>query len=239
MILFFHMAEVPVWVRAIQPTVITVSLTPYSTGGELFPNTQTLNMFTMGSWQRWRRVSPEYSTPPHLFVMNLAGISALRVENARWGFAFALSNFVGRSRPTYLAFDNLSFEGEDNPWQSLSQALEDRRRNRVAIARKEGEERYQLIGARQFTEGRHWQDIFSRLVTAGDWVTGKDFVRDSQGLPTIGAKALWQYLHEMSLVGLLLQRTTGGLSYFRVPCLEFKSSIRKIGVGFTADIHGS
>lgn len=208
------MAEVPPWVKRIQPTVIPVTLAPYSTGGELFSSEGEMERFFSKTWQTWREVPAEQDTPPHVFVMDFKGVKILQPIRAVVGFSFVLSCIVSGSRHTYFAFDNLGFEGEDNPWQNLSSALEHGRGNRVAIARKEGEEGYQLIGTRRITEGRHWQHIFSRLATAGDWVTGKDFVREDLGLLISHGKQQ-EYLHRMSKEGLVLQENSGRSAYYR------------------------
>lgn len=116
MILFFHMAEVPPWVKRIQPTVIPVTLAPYSTGGELFSSEREMERFFSETWQKWREVPAEQGTPPHVFVMDFKGVRILQPIRAVVGFSFVLSCIVTGSRHTYFAFDNLDFEGEDNPW---------------------------------------------------------------------------------------------------------------------------
>lgn len=214
MILFFHMAEVPLWVKRIQPTVITVPLTPYATNGELFSNEGEMERFFSETWQSWREVPAEYDTPPHVFIMDFTGVRTLKPISAAVGFSFVLSCIVSGSRHTYFAFDNLGFEGKDNPWQSLSSALEHGRGNRVAIARKEGDEGYQLIGDHRITEGRHWQHIFSRLATARDWVASQDFIRDGLDLP-LSPITLRNAFRSMSRGGLILHQSHGSRAYLR------------------------
>lgn len=207
-------ADIPPWVKEIQPNVIRVPLTPYSTNGELFSQEEQIEKFFTESWQRWHTVSVNHGTPPHVFVMDFQGIKTLEPNNASNGLIFVLANFIGGKRPAYVAFDNLIFEGENNPWQSLNLTLEHLRRNRVAIARRQGDPQYQLIGARQFTEVRHWQQIFTRLASTEDWVRGRDFIIENPGVP-ISHRVQSDYMHWMAKEGLILQQRVSGLSYYR------------------------
>lgn len=210
------MPEVPSWVKGIQPKVITVPLTSYSTDGELFSSEGEMERFFSESWKKWTEVPDEYDTLPHVFVMDFARIETLKPTNVNPNLAFVLGNFVGGERPAYVVFDNLRSEGENNPWDSLSSALEYRRRNRVAITRRQGEINYQLLGTHQATEGRHWQHIFTRLAAEKDWVRGKDFITVSLAL-SIGHDKQADYLHLMAKEGLILQVNAGRYSYYRSP----------------------
>lgn len=211
-----HMtSEIPAWIQEIQPKVIKVPLFPYSTSGELFSSEGEMERFFSESWKKWTEVPDQYDTPPHVFVMDFAQIRALKARNANLSFAFVLANFIGRIRPAYVAFDNLSSEGKSNPWESLNLTVGRLREGRgVAVARRQGEASYQLVGTHQATEGRHWQHIFTRLAAERDWVRGQDFVTKSLDLPIRYGKQA-EYLHLMAKEGLVLQKNAGALSYYR------------------------
>ena len=207
-------ADIPSWVREVQPQVVRVPLTAYATGGELFATEKQMETFFTESWKRWRDVLEEYGTPPHVFLMDFEGVRTLDPNNASSGLIFVLANYIGREKPVHVAFDNLGFEGENNPWQSLNQTLEYHiRKGGVAVARREGEERYQLIGSRRFTKGR-WQDIFTRLAFEKDWVEGNTFTKKDLGL-RLTPKTQQEYLHLMAKKGIVLQKNSGRFSYFR------------------------
>lgn len=209
------MVEVPSWVKEIQPTVVRVPLTDYSTNGELFSKAEEIERFFRESCERWMAVPATYGHPPYVFIMDFNEIRILKSDTASSGFAFVLSNFVGGERDAHVVFDNSGAEGENNPWESLSSALEHRRGNRVAIARQSGKGDYQLIGA-PITAGRHWQHIFSRLTSERDWVLGQDFVKRDLDLQ-IQPVTVERYLRQMGKEGLVLREFDVGRFYYKSP----------------------
>lgn len=199
-------AEVPVWIKSIEPRTITVPMSEYSQAGLLFPDRTQATRFVVDTWDLWRQ-SPEIGmNPPHILLFDFEGVTDFKPEQVRNAFAIVWANQRVVSHEMYALFDKV------RPWQKFEGAVPAPRRwitARVIIARM-AEEDYQLVG--DWRKVLDYRNVFAALQEEDPWVDGTDFAKRRLDPPTPTV------LSKMHKEGLLIQRReyhSGGRAYYR------------------------